>query len=205
MAGAKLQRTLHSVQVRLWASECLGIDGTPPTDVLLTTLAAFTIIFTLIRLVVGNFKESKDPWVVLIYEFYGQNPTSAYLMDLLFIIAYFAVALAIYHADIGNMGQSWMPSVRFIVILALVIVVLNMLIRGITTMMVDSNPNAHYIQFFHKWGNAMGFWAIVWDWFYLGLIALLAFTLIAFGLYNNMWVIAGFWLIVTYYFLTISE
>ena len=184
---------------------CPYVENTPPTEVLLTTLAAFTIVFTLIRLVVGNFKNSKDHRSLLIYEFYGQNPTSAYLMDLLFIISYFAVALAIYHSDIGNMGQSWMPSVRFIVILALVIVVLNMSIRVLTTMMVDSSPNAHYIQFFHKWGNAMGFWAIVWDWFYLGLIAALAFTLIASGLYNNKWVIAGFWLIVTYYFLTISE
>lgn len=183
---------------------CPYVENTPPTEVLLTTLTAFTIIFTLIRLVVGNFKDSKDPRSVLIYEFYGQNPTSAYLMDLLFIIAYFAVALAIYHAGVM---ESWvhMPSLRFFAVLAGVIVVLNMSVKFIADAMVDTNPGAPYIQFFHKWGNAMGFWAIVWDWFYLGLIALLAFTLIAFGSYNNMWVIAGFWLTVTYYFLTISE
>ncbi len=183
---------------------CPYVENTPPTEVLLTTLAAFTIIFTLIRLVAGTLKDSKDPRGVLIYEFYGQNPTAAYLIDLLFIIAYFAVTLAIYHTGIM---ESWvqMPSLRFFAVLAGVIVVLNMSVKFIADAIVDTNPGAHYIQFFHKWGNAMGFWAMVWDWLYLGLIAALAFTLIATGLSNNIWVTAGFWLVVMYYFLTISE
>jgi len=183
---------------------CPYVENTSPTDVLLTTLAAFTIIFTLIRLVVGSFKNAKDQRALLVYEFYGQNPTSAYLMDLLFIISYFAVALAIYHTGVM---ESWvqMPSLRFFAILAGVIVILNMSVKFIADAMVDTNPGAHYIQFFYKWANAMGFWAMVWDWCYLGLIGALAFTLIASGLYNNIWVIAGFWLVVMYYFLTISE
>ena len=185
---------------------CPYVEGTTPNEVLLTVLAAFTIVYTIIRLVSSSLASSGSvgPRLSLIHEFYGQNPTASYLMDLLFIISYFAVALAIYHS--GALS-TWiqMPSLRFLAVLAGVIVVLNMSVKFIVDAMVASNPGAHYIQFFAKWADAMGFWAIVWDWLYLGLIATLAFTLIAFGLSNNIWVTAGFWLVVMYYFLTISE
>lgn len=188
-------------------SLCPYVEGTSPNEVLITVLAAFTIVYTLIRvfLVSDNVdKKSSSTRILLFNEFYGQNPTSSYLMDLLFITSYFAVTLAIYHS--GFMS-SWiqMPSLRFLAILAGVIVVLDMTVGFIADSMVGTKPRAHYIQFFYKWGNATGFWAIVWDWLYLGLIAVLAFTLIAFGLHNKIWLTAGFWLAVTYYFLTISE
>lgn len=183
---------------------CPYVESTTPNEVLVTVLAAYTIIYAIIRLVAGNLKGSSDSRLALIHEFYGQNPTASYLMDLLFIIAYFAVTLAVYHA--GALS-TWiqMPSVRFLAILAGVIVILNMSVKFICDAMAESSPGAHYIQFFAKWANAMGFWAIVWDWLYLGLIAVLAFSMIGLGLSNKIWLTAGFWLVVMYYFLTISE
>ena len=184
---------------------CPYIESTSPNDVLITVLTSFTIIYTLIRIVTGHlFKGSSNSQLILIHEFFGQNPTASYLMDLLFIISYFAVTLAIYHTGaLSNWIQ--MHSIRFLAILAGVIFILKMCVKFITDAMVDSNPGAHYIQFFSKWAKVMGLWAIVWDWLYLGIIAVLAFCMIRLGLHNKIWLTAGFWLVVMYYFLIISE
>lgn len=181
------------------------ITDTSSNDVLITLLVSFTIIYFILRIVSCNIlKGSRDIRTALIYEFYGKNPTSAYLMDLLFIISYFAATIGIYQTGILT---EWIasPAIRFFVILVGVIIVLNMCVKFIADAMVGSRPGAHYIQFFYKWGNAMGFWAMIWDCIYLGLIAVLAFTLISLGLHNKIWLTAVFWLAVTYYFLTISE
>lgn len=181
------------------------VTDTSSNEVLITLLASFTIIYYILRLVASNIlKGSGDIRSALIYEFYGKNPTSAYLMDLLFIVSYFAVTIGIYQTGIFT---QWLatPVLRFFVILVCVIIVLNIIVKFIADAMVGTRPSAHYIQFFYKWGNAMGFWAMVWDCIYLGIIAILAFTLISFGLHNKIWITAGFWLAVTYYFLTISE
>lgn len=181
------------------------VTETSSNEVIITLLASFTIIYTLIRLIASNMlKGAGNIRSALIYEFYGQNPTSAYLMDLLFIISYFAVTIGVYQT--GILSQ-WIttPALRFFVILAGVIIVLNMSVKFISDAMVGSRPRAHYIQFFYKWGNTMGFWAMLWDFIYLGLVAILAFTLISLGLHNKIWLTAVFWLAVAYYFLTISE
>lgn len=140
----------------------------------------------------------------MLYEFYGQNPTHAYLIDGLFMTSYFAVTLAITKMP---WGQDWelLPTVRFFLVLAVVIVVLNMLIKFLVDALAPSNPGAHFIQFFKRWAEVMGFKAMVWDWMYLGLVALLAMVILMSGMHKWIWVVAIFWLMVTAYFLTISE
>ncbi len=183
---------------------CPYVAETPHSDILLTTLAAFTLVFGLIRLLVDNFKGTQNPMGVMLYEFYGQNPTSAYLIDLLLILAYFAVALAITQT---GWGQQWelMPTARFFLTLAGVILVLNFLIKFMADAMAPTNPGAHYLQFFKRWGETVGFRAIIWDWLYLGLVALITFCIIASGMHKWTAVVAIFWVMVAIYFLTISE
>ena len=183
---------------------CPYVAETPHSDILLTTLAAFTLVFGLIRILVDNFKGTQNPMGIMLYEFYGQNPTSAYLIDLLLILAYFAVALAITQT---KWGQEWelMPTARFFLSLAGVILVLNMLIKFLADAMAPSNPSAHYLQFFKRWGETMGFRAIIWDWLYLGLVALITFCILASGMHKWLIVVAIFWVMVASYFLTITE
>lgn len=181
---------------------CPYVAETPHSDILLTTLAAFTLVFGLIRIVVDNFKGTQNPMGVMLYEFYGQNPTSAYLIDLLLILTYFAVALAITQT---GWGDGLMPTARFFLSLAGVILVLNMLIKFLADAMAPSNPSAHYLQFFKRWAETMGFRAIIWDWLYLGLVALITFCILASGMHKWLVVVAIFWVMVACYFLTISE
>ncbi len=185
---------------------CPYIAETPHSDILLTTLAAFTLVFGLIRLVVDNFKGTQNPAGVLFYEFYGQNPTSAYLIDLLFILAFFAITIGISQTGWGqDWGEGLAPTVRFFLTLAGVILVLDFLIKFLADAMAPNNPKAHYIQFFKRWGDTMGFKAVIWDWIYLGLVALITFCIIASGMHKWLVVVAIFWVMVACYFLTISE
>jgi hypothetical protein len=185
---------------------CPYIAETPHSDVLLTTLAAFTLVFGLIRLLVDNFKGTQNPAGVLLYEFYGQNPTAAYLIDLLLILAFFAVTLTITQTGWGqDWGNGLLPTVRFFLTLALVILVLDLLIKFLADAMTPNNPGAHYLQFFKRWGDTMGFKAVIWDWIYLGLVALITFCIIASGMHKWLIVVAIFWVMVACYFLTISE
>jgi hypothetical protein len=183
---------------------CPYVAETPSSEILLTTLAAFTLVFGLIRLLVDNFKGTSNPMGVLLFEFYGQNPTSAYLIDLLLILAFFAITLTITQT---GWGQDWelMPSARFFLTLAGVIVVGDMLIKFLADALAPNNPGAHYLQFFKKWGDTVGFRAIIWDWLYLGLVALITFCILASGMHKWPIVVAIFWVMVAIYFLTISE
>jgi len=183
---------------------CPYVAETPSSEILLTTLAAFTLVFGLVRIIVDNFKGTSNPMGVMMYEFYGQNPTSSYLIELLFFLSYFAVTLAITQT---GWGQEWelMPTARFFLTLAGVILVFDMLIKFIADAMAPSNPSAHYLQFFKRWGETVGFRAIIWDWIYLGLVGLVTFCIIASGLHKWIAVVAIFWVMVVCYFLTISE
>jgi hypothetical protein len=183
---------------------CPYVAETPTSEILLTTLAAFTLVFGFIRVIVDNFKGTTNPMGVMLYEFYGQNPTSAYLIDLLFILSFFAVALGISQT---GWGQEWelMPTARFFLSLAGVILVFDILIKFIADAMAPSNPSAHYLQFFKRWAETVGFRAIIWDWIYLGLVALITFCILASGLHKWIVVVAIFWVMVACYFLTISE
>lgn len=182
---------------------CPIISDAPYGDILITILLVFTCVFFVLKAISSSLAGS--PFGNLLYEFYGKNPTHSYLIDLLFMLSYFTVTLAITRSSLVQNSGFLVPTFRFLIILAVVIVVLNMVIKMIIDSTAASSPNATYLQFFKRWANAMGFRAMVWDWFYLGLVAMVAIGLMYFKVHTWIWLVAAFWLFVTWYFLTIEE